>query len=199
MRALLARRRRHRQGWAAQLPLMVALVALWVLLWDDLSWGNVAGGTILALGVTRVFYLPAVELSGRVNLYWLLVYAVHFAVDLVRGGAQVVHLALSPRHAPHNAVIAVSLHTSSDLLMTMTGQTVSLVPGSLIVEADRRNTTLYLHVLDVDDEDAVEAVRRNTLRIEERLIRALGSRAEVETLDAERAATGRRSMRWRKR
>jgi multicomponent Na+:H+ antiporter subunit E len=199
VRALLARRRRHRQGWAAQLPLVVALAALWVLLWDDLSWGNVAAGSLLAVGVTRVFFLPAVELSGRVNLYWLLVYVVHFAVDLVRGGAQVVGLALSPRHLPHNAVIAVNLHTSSDLLMTMTGQTVSLVPGSLIVEADRRNTTLYLHVLDADDEETIESIRRNILRIEERLIRALGSREEIETLDAERLATGRRSMRWRNR
>jgi multicomponent Na+:H+ antiporter subunit E len=190
--------RAGRQGWLAQIPLLVALAILWVLLWDDLSWGNVAAGTILAIGVTRVFHLPAVELSGRFNLYWLLVYLGHFVVDLVVGAAQVVLLALSPR-VPSSAIIAVRLHTSSDLLMTMTGQTVSLVPGTLTVEIDRGNSTLFIHMLDAADDQSVQHARRATLAIEERLIRALGSRVEVELLDAERAESGRRSMRWRRR
>lgn len=187
-----------RQGWAAQLALVVALAVLWVLLWDDLSWGNVAAGTILALGVTRVFHLPAVELSGRFNLFWLLVYLGHFVFDLVLGAAQVVLLSLSPR-VPSSAIIAVRLHTSSDLLMTMTAQTVSLVPGTLTVEIDRANSTLFIHLLDAADDESVQVARRATLAIEERLIRALGSRVEVELLDAERAESGRRSMRRRSR
>lgn len=191
--------RGSRQGWVAQIPLVVALAVLWVLLWDDLSWGNVAAGTILALGVTRVFHLPAVELSGRFNLYWLLVYLGNFVVDLVIGAGQVVRLALLPGHVPSSAIIAVKLHTSADLLMTMTAQTVSLVPGTLTVEIDRGNSTLFIHMLDAADDESVQKARRATLAIEERLIRALGSRVEVEVLDAERAESGRRSMRWRRR
>lgn len=187
------RRRRWREpvAWRRQLPLLVALMALWVLLWDDVSWGNVVNGAVVAVVVTRVFYLPPAELSGRFNPYWALVFLLHFMADLVRGSLQVAGLALRFGYVPRNAVIAVSLRTSSDLLMTVTGHALTLVPGSLIVDVDRLNTTLYVHVLDVPDDHAIERNRRAILRIEERLIRAMGSRAECAALDAERRASGR--------
>jgi multicomponent Na+:H+ antiporter subunit E len=166
---------------------------LWVLLWDDLSWANVLCGTVLAVAVTRVFYLPPVELSGRFSPYWTLVFLVHFAGDLVRSSLHVASLALRPGCVPQNAVIAVSLHTSSDLLLTVTGHALTLIPGSLIVDVDRLNTTLYVHVLDAPDDEAIERNRRAILRIEERLIRAMGSVREVAALDAESGASGRRA------
>lgn len=169
-------------------------MVLWCLLWDDLSWGNVVAGAVLALLVTRVLHLPAVELSGRFNVFWALSFLGHFVVDIVRSSLQVVAIAVRPRCQPQNAVIAVNLHTSSDLLMTVTGQALSLLPGSLIIEVDRRNTTLYIHVLDASTDEALERARRAVLAIEERLIRAIGSREECRALDAERAAS--RTRRW---
>lgn len=174
-----------------QLQMVAALVLLWCLLWDDLTWANVITGTVLALLVTRSLHLPAVQLSGRFNVYWAISFVGHFAVDLVRSSAQVVAIAVRPRCQPQNAVIAVALHTSSDLLMTLTAQSVSLLPGSLIIEVDRRNATLYLHVLDASTDEALERTRRSVLVIEERLIRAIGSRADCRGLDADRVPGAR--------
>ena len=42
-------------------------------------------GVAAAVVVTRVFRLPPVELSGRVNLWWGLVFVLQFLVALVRG------------------------------------------------------------------------------------------------------------------
>lgn len=190
----------HRHSWGRpqrsalvpQLPLVLALVALWSLLWDDLSWGTVLTGTVLALLVTRVLHLPAVELAGRFNVVWALIFVGHFVVDIVRSSLQVLAIAIRPRCQPQNAVIAVDLHTSSDLLMTVTAQALSLLPGSIIIEVDRRHTTLYIHVLDASTDEVLERTRRNVLAIEERLIRAIGSPEECRALDAERLAVGRR-------
>jgi multicomponent Na+:H+ antiporter subunit E len=179
------RRWREPVGWRRQAPLLVSLMLLWMLLWDDISWGNVVNGAVVALVVTQVFYLPPAELSGRLNPYWVLVFLGHFAVDLVRSSLQVATLAVRPAYAPRNGVIAVDLRTSSDLLMTLTGHALTLVPGTLIVDVDRLNTVLYVHVLDLPDERAATAIRATVLRIEERLIRAIGSREEVALLDRE--------------
>lgn len=192
--------KRDRRSWRKrvkvtnQLPLLVALVLLWVLLWEDLSVGNLLSGTLVAVAVTRLFYLPPVELSGRFNLYWALVFAGHFAVDLVKSSWQVARNAFTPQYVPSNAVIGVSLHTSSDLLMTVTAQALTLIPGSLIIEADRKNTTLYIHVLDVADDEEVEEARRNVWKVEERLIRAIGSSEECALLNRERRSSGRRPV-----
>lgn len=181
------RRRWWRQptGWGRQLPLLVGLVLIWMLLWDDVSWGNLLSGAVLAVGVTRVFYLPPVALSGRFNPYWALTFVLHFAVDLVRSSRQVAFAALRPGYVPRSAVIALDLRTSSDLIMTLTGQALTLIPGSLIVDVDRRNTTLYVHVLDAPTDDDIERTRHAILRTEERLIRAIGSREECAALDAD--------------
>ncbi|MDQ4085509.1 MAG: Na+/H+ antiporter subunit E [Actinomycetota bacterium] len=168
--------------WRHQIPLLAGLVLLWMLLWEDLSWGNLVTGAIVALVLTRLFYLPPADLSGRLSPYWALVYLFHFFVDLVKSSIEVSRLALSVRHVPRNAVIAVDLHTSSDLLMTVVANSLTLIPGSLIVDVDRLNTTLYVHVLDVPDDEAVERIRHNILQMEERLVRAIGSRTEYAAL-----------------
>jgi multicomponent Na+:H+ antiporter subunit E len=193
-----SRRWRERVGWRRQLPLLVGLMLLWMLLWDDVSWGNAVNGAVLAVLVTRVFYLPPAELSGRFNVYWALAFLAHFAADLVRSSIHVARIALRPGFVPRNAVIAIDLHTSSDLLLTVAGHALTLIPGSLIVDVDRLNTTLYVHILDAPDDEAIERNRRAILRTEERLVRAMGSREECADLDEERRAAGRRIPGWRR-
>lgn len=162
------------------LPLLVALVALWMLLWGTVSWLSVVSGIVVALVVTRIFFLPPVELSGRFNVFWFAVFALRFAVDLVRASAEVAWQAFRPRGVRHNAVVGVQLATRSDFITTLTAIAVSLVPGSLVVEVDRDGGLLYVHAIAVDDERQVERVRAQVRSVERALVRALGSRAEME-------------------
>lgn len=169
-----------RATFVQQLPLLLGLVVLWMLLWGAVSWLNLLTGAIVALVVTRVFYLPPVELSGRFNPFWFLVFAARLVSELVVASFQVALLAMRPRKVEHNAVIAVQLRTRSDIIMTGTAISMSLVPGSLIVEADRMHSILYLHSLNVRDEAAVQRVKEHALRYERALVRAFGSADDLE-------------------
>ena len=62
-------KRRLRVRLWQQLPLLVVLVVLWMLLWGNISLLNLVTGAILAVLVTRVFFLPPVDLSGRFNVW----------------------------------------------------------------------------------------------------------------------------------
>ena len=168
-----------------QLPLIVVLVVLWMLLWGNVSWLNLVTGLILAVFVTRVFYLPPVELTGRLHPWHLAVFVGNFAWQLVTASFQVAAQAFAPRPVSRNAVIAVQLFTRSDLIMTLTAIALSLIPGSLVLEADREGSILYLHVLNTPDTEAVEKAREQVLLIERRLVRALGSKADLARLDSE--------------
>lgn len=167
-----------------QLPLLVALVVLWMLLWGTISWFSVLSGIVVSLVVVRVFYLPPVELSGRVNVLWLAVFLGKFLLDLVRASFQVAAQAFDPRGIRGNAVVAVQLHTRSDFIITITAIVVSLVPGSLVVEIDRERSILYLHALGTRDEAGVEKVRAKVLRAERDAVRALGSRPDLRRLQS---------------
>jgi multicomponent Na+:H+ antiporter subunit E len=180
-----------RQLWR-QLPFFVWLIALWMLLWGQLTVVSFTTGLIAAIIVTRVFRLPPVQLSGRVNLWYGLVFVLAFAVDLVRGSLTVAWQVLDPRRQPGTAIIAVHLVVDDDLIMTHTAVTASLIPGSLIVEADRDRRVLYLHVMGVRSERDVEAQRRSVQRWERRIVQAVGSRAQLARV--REAAEARRAM-----
>jgi multicomponent Na+:H+ antiporter subunit E len=165
-----------------QLPLLVGLVVLWMFLWNELTVLSFVSGVLVALLVTRVFFLPPVELSGRFDLRWALVFLVRFVVDIVVASVEVAWKAVRPRGVTSNAIVAVQLHTRSDFIMTLVAEAASLVPGSLVVEADRERSILYMHALAVEDAAGVEEVRRSVLGFEKRIARALGSADDLRRI-----------------
>lgn len=173
----------RRRIWQ-QVPLLVGLVVLWMLLWGEVSWLSVLSGIVVALVVTRLLYLPPVELSGRVNVFWLLVFVLRFAWDVVASSVLVARHAFRPRRLPQNAIIEVALRTRSDFVMAVTAIVLSLVPGTLVLEIDRERGLLFLHILGAGDHETVERNRRAALALERSVIRAIGSRAEYEGLSS---------------
>jgi multicomponent Na+:H+ antiporter subunit E len=172
-----------------QLPLLVGLVVLWTFLWNQLTVLSLVSGVVVALLVTRVFFLPPVELSGRFNLGWAVVFLGRFLFDLVVASVEVAWKAVRPAGVRSNAIVAVQLHTRSDFIMTLVAEAVSLVPGSLVVEADRERSILYMHALAVEDADGVEEVRSSVLGFEKRIARALGSEDDLRRIAAGVPAT----------
>ncbi|WP_375386502.1 Na+/H+ antiporter subunit E [uncultured Microbacterium sp.] len=173
-----------------QLPFFVWLVALWMLLWGQFTVLAFVTGLIAAVFVTRVFRLPPVELSGRVNLWWGLVFVVEFIGSLVAGSLTVAWQVLDFRRQPGAAIIAVQLSTDDDLIMTHTAVTASLIPGSLLVEADRDRRILYLHVIGVRSVADLERQRRSVRLWERRIVMAVGSPAQLEKVRADAVAGG---------
>jgi multicomponent Na+:H+ antiporter subunit E len=169
----------RRTGWRFQWATIAWLTVVWVLLWGDVTWGNIVNGALLGLLVTVGLRMTPVDFHGRVHPVGLLVLLGRFAVDLVRASFEVSIVALRPRYTPRGAVICVQLRSHSDLYLTMTAELVSLVPGSIIVEAHRLTGRLYVHVLDVETSGGVEKARQAVLDQEARVLRALASDEEL--------------------
>jgi multicomponent Na+:H+ antiporter subunit E len=165
-----------------QLPLLGWLVLVWILLWGTWSWANVLSGLLVAFAVTVLLPLPAVVGGIRVRPLALLGFLGHFLLDLTLSGAQVAWQALSPGRQRRSAIVRVRLRTDSDLLLTIIAQTVSLVPGSLVLDLDREERTIAIHLLHVRDHDHVELEKAGVLATEDRVVRAFGSAAEIAAL-----------------
>jgi multicomponent Na+:H+ antiporter subunit E len=175
----------RRARWRDRAITAAVLLAVWMLLWGVLSWANLISGLLVAAVVLAVFPLPPVTLTGRPRPLGLLRFALRFVADLVRASAQLSWLAFRFGHQPRSAIIQVPLRVRSDLVLTLTGEAVSLVPGSLIVDTDQASTTLYIHVIGVPDRAAVERFRRTVYEVEARIVRAIGSDEQVQQLDVE--------------
>jgi multicomponent Na+:H+ antiporter subunit E len=79
-------------------------------------------------------------------------------------------------------VLAVQLLSRSDFVMTLTAIAVSLIPGSIVVEVDRAGGVLYIHAFAAADDDSIAKARRDVLAIESLLVKALGSKDDLEKL-----------------
>lgn len=166
-----------RHFWA-QLPFFLWLVVLWMLLWGQLTVLAAVSGVVVAIIVTNVFRLPAAELTGRVNFWWLTVAIITFLGQLIAGALQVAWQAVSPG-VTTAGIVRSPLRIDDDLIMTHVAVAMSLVPGSTVIESDRRNRVLYMHVLGVRSAADVAAARATALKWEKLIVRAVGSREDV--------------------
>lgn len=171
-----------------QLPLLLWLVLVWNLLWGTWSWANLLSGALVALGVTLLLPLPPVIGGATVRPVALLRFLGHFVVDLVSSGALVAWQTVRPRGIDRSAIISVQLRTDSDLLLTILAESLTLVPGSMVLDLDREHRTIALHILHVSNQDDVEAQRDAVLAEEERVVRAFGSPAEIAALGTDGSA-----------
>jgi multicomponent Na+:H+ antiporter subunit E len=158
-----------------QVPVVVWLTVLWVALWGDLSAFNVVTGLLVAVAACLVFPLPRLTLHLHVRPLWLVWLILRFLADVVVASAQVAWITLQFHRQPRNAVIEVQLRTPSDFVLTIVGEMTSLVPGSLVVEARRSTHSLFLHVLDAQNQAGVDKMRREVFSLERRIVLAFGT------------------------
>lgn len=161
----------------------VWLVSVWLLLWGRVTPGLIASGIVIAALAMSLFPMPALEIRGRPRPLFVAAFLARFVFDVVVASVQVAWLAVRPGPEPPCAVIGVDLHTKSDLMLTLVGEVLSLVPGSLVVEVDRASTILYLHVIGVEGPEDVERERNRAAAVEARMIRAFGSPGDRQRLE----------------
>ena len=165
-----------------QVPLLAWLVVVWILLWGTWSWANLLSGLAIALVVMLLLPLPPVVGSTRVRPLPLIRFVGHFLGDVVVSGAQVAWRALGPGGVGQGAIVRVQLRADSDLLLTVVSETISLVPGSLVLDLDREERLISVHLLHVADLADVERQKAAVLATEERIVRAFGTVEDMAAL-----------------
>ena len=183
-------RRRHLRRGGFQPRAIIAVVIAWLLMWGDLSWANLINGALIAIALTLVFPLPSIEFAGRPHPWGVLKLAAHFVADLVVSSMQVAMAAFRIGPLPKNAIIEVQLHCRSDFYLTLIAELVCLVPGSVVVEARRMTSVLYVHVLNVASERDLEHARADVFAVERRVMYAIASKQEIAAYSQSVAASG---------
>jgi multicomponent Na+:H+ antiporter subunit E len=169
----------------ARVPVIVVLTVVWSLLWGAVTPLIVVGGALVAVLVTTVFPFPPIVWTGRLRPWALLRLVAVFLAELLLASVQVAWIAIRPAKPPRSAVIRVDLATRSELLLTITAELISLVPGTLLVELDSAAGHIWLHLLDGSTHEKIESARASALAQERRVIAALGTDSEIVACRAE--------------
>lgn len=173
---------------------VLALTIMWVVLWGQIDLRSVLGG--LAVSIALVLVLPA-----RDKTYFDAFRPLHVVGFFVRYGwlvlvsnAVVAWEIVTPGSRVREGIIAIHTVDASDAVVNALAHAISGTPGTLVMDIDRsEKTVFYVHVLHLHD---VEQARRDILKLQRLLIRAIGSEVSLADVE-ERLAAHRRAHPFR--
>ncbi len=148
------------------------LAFVWVLLWGDITWGNIIVGLVFGLIVMTVLPLPRVPVEGRLHPLAAIRLLLSLMVNFVQSSAQVAWAAVKPGPPPLGAVVRVHVAIKSDLVLTLAVNYINLVPGTMVVEIDHLRRMLYVHIFDVSKQKYIDAFFKQTAYVERQFIKA---------------------------
>ncbi len=183
---------RRRLG-KVQIPVALGMTLVWMMLFKGFqlrpeTLGIATVGFLVSVGIMMLFPLPPISPGFR---FWpLQCVRLFFYVlgKMVVSSFQVTVQVFRPGPPVKSSVVAVRLRTDADLMLVCTAITVTVIPGSVIIEVAQPEKILYVHVLGAEDEGEAEKAKANIYMLEERIVRALGTRENIAELEAALAA-----------
>lgn len=179
----VARAATPRPGWTHRVRVrlleIVWLTVVWVLLWGTFTPLSIVGGLVVGVAVIAVFRFPPpgdrlpfrpVPLLGLVG---------YLAYDMVVSGVGVSWQTLRHGPAARGAVLAVPLLSTSDRVVAVIANSLSLSPGAMALQIDQEHGLWFVYALGPRDRAGVEQTRRRTLDMQRRVIAALGTAEEL--------------------
>lgn len=139
--------------WLPHPWLALVLFAVWLLLTQSFSPGQILLGAAVALFATHAMAAlkpEPVKLRRPAAMAKLLAIVV---ADIIRSNFAVASIVLFRRRDRVSGFIDLPLEITNPYGLAILSVIITATPGSLWVEFDRRRSTVLVHVLDLVDED----------------------------------------------
>lgn len=166
----------------ADLVVGAVAVAIWILLWGELSVANLLSGAAMAALLLIAFPMDhdITAVRHRVRPLAIVRLAAFFVVDVVRSTLVTAIDVLRPRTQVRTGIVACPLRVRNDGLVTFLANLIALSPGTMPIDVAYDPHVIYVHSLRGDDP---EAVRTFVTRLEQLSVRAFGGAEAVEAVD----------------
>jgi monovalent cation/proton antiporter MnhG/PhaG subunit len=134
----------------------LGLIAVWVLLWRDISIGSVLGGAVVTffIELTR----RSVATPRPVRLGALARFSGYYLAALIRTNARVAWEVATPfQDEIDEAIVGIPLAVESPQAALLVANAVTFTPGTLTIELSGNPVTLYAHVLHFEGQAALRS------------------------------------------
>lgn len=128
------------------------LWAVWMLL-NSFSVGHAVLGAALAFVIPLVAAPLSSPQPAVRKPVTVLKYLYSLTIDIFLSNIEVAKQVLGPQHKLRPAFIAYPLELKQDFPITILASTISLTPGTVSVEFSGDYNWLYIHALDMDNEE----------------------------------------------
>ncbi|SDJ49726.1 Na+/H+ antiporter subunit E [Billgrantia gudaonensis] len=135
--------------------LSLVLLVVWLLMVRSLAFGHILLGSFLAVTIpllTQGFWEPLPRVKHPIKLARFVLVVLW---DIIVANLQVSRLILSPSREAHPGFIEYPLALKDRLAITLLANTITMTPGTVSTNIRLDSSSLLIHALDMDDEQAL--------------------------------------------
>src|SRR5690606_1847636 len=148
------------------------LLALWLLLWGRIDALTLAGGVVVAAAAYWASRLPAVPLVRKIRPLRVVVVVAEFLWDLLWSSIVIGWHAVYRPGRVRSAIVDVEMRSRSPLVLLGVATSISLRPGTILIDLPSEREVLRIHAMPVHDQQDADAKPAGVEQTEARLMRA---------------------------
>lgn len=131
------------------------MLVIWLLLMKDLSLGVLLLGIVLAWAIPRMTHVFWPNPPGLRHPLVFLRFCARVLWDIAEANVEVARLVYGRSRKLRPAFIEYQLEVKDSFTISLLASTVSLTPGTVSADISDDRCTLLIHVLDLEDEQAL--------------------------------------------
>ena len=141
--------------WRPRISLWLFVAAVWLLLNNSISPGNIVFGLFLGWLLPALVYDFLVPIPPVRQPFKLLKLFITVFYDIVVANVQVAIQVLGPRRNLHPAFVRMPIRIEDEFVLSVLTSIISLTPGTVSAELSKDRKSLLVHALDGTDLDGL--------------------------------------------
>lgn len=145
----------------------IVLFILGFLIWCLLSWSIDYQHIIVGIIVSFIVaYLTGDLFTSRPHLFkhvsrylWFLYYIFIFGWECLKANIDVARRVIHPLKPLKPGIVKVRTSLTNDTALTFLANSITLTPGTLTVDIDKNRGYLFIHWIDVKEQDCEKATK----------------------------------------
>lgn len=136
--------------------LLIFLLIVWMLLAWPPDWQNLVIGLVVAVLIVILTGDLFVNQPGRKNVkryLWLFYYVPVFVWECIKANFDVAYRVIHPDLPIKPGIVKVKTKLKSDTGITLLANSITLATGTMTVDVERETGYLYIHWINVTEQD----------------------------------------------
>ncbi|MFB6114696.1 MAG: Na+/H+ antiporter subunit E, partial [Candidatus Nanohalobium sp.] len=136
----------------------VLMAATWLLVRGSVTPQSFVVGLIVSYPIAfsfRRFYQGQIKASSFLRTRYLIVYVLHFVKELFISNLDVAYRVLHPSMPADEDIIEYNLDLESSAAITVLANSITLTPGTLVIDHIEEDECLLIHCLNMESEEEV--------------------------------------------
>jgi len=143
----------------------------WAVDWQHLVVGA-AASLLIAVLIGDMFVTRPHIFAHASRYFWFAYYVPLFLWECFKANIDVAYRVSHPDMPIHPGIVKVKTGLKSDTGLTFLANSITLTPGTMSVDVDKENGYLYVHWIEVKDED-IEGATKHVVERFERILKRI--------------------------